>query len=276
MLPLPVLHGAHEFSLSAWHLEPSVLGAAMIVIGLYVYAANRPDSGIDGRRVLLFTLGTASMLFALISPLDAGADRLLSLHMLQHVFLTTIGPPLVILGLPPGTLRRLFNGRAMGGVLRALTMPVVTGALFILNMWLWHIPPVYELALKHLDVHIAMHIAFMGTGLLFWWPVVRVVPELSRIGDGGRLLYLFVTGFPMGLLALLFIASPNTVYGYYDGADRLFGMTPVVDQQVAGIIMGALGEAASFIAMTLLFFRFLDRDEVAADAALGRGTIDAA
>ena len=270
MLPLPVLHGAHEFSLSAWHLEPSVLGALLIVVGLYIYAANRPDSGIDLRRVLFFTLGAGSMVFALVSPLDAGAHRLLSLHMLQHIFLTTIGPPLVILGLPPGALRELFNTRRLGAVLRAVTTPVVAGALFILNMWLWHIPPVYEAALNHLGVHIAMHIAFMGTGLLFWWPVIRLLPELSRIGDGGRLLYLFVTGFPMGLLALLLIASSTTVYRYYDGADRMFGMSPVVDQQVAGIIMGALGEAASFIAMTLLFFRFLDREEMAADAALGR------
>src|SRR5687768_3745264 len=138
MLPLPVLHGAHDFSWSAWHLEPSVFGAALIVVGIYIYAANRPGSGIDLKRVLLFAIGAGSMIFALVSPLDAGAHRLLSLHMLQHIFLTTIGPPLVVLGLPPGTLRGLFISPRLGAALRAVTTPVVAGSLFILNMWLWH------------------------------------------------------------------------------------------------------------------------------------------
>jgi putative membrane protein len=143
---------------------------------------------------------------------------------------------------------------------------MAVGALFIINMWLWHIPPVYEAALTNLNLHVAMHVAFLGTGLLFWWPVVQPMPGLARVGEGARLLYLFVTGFPMGLLALMLVASGSPVYGYYETAPRLWGISALIDQQIAGVIMGALGEAASFLAITFLFFRFLDRDEAEASS----------
>jgi cytochrome c oxidase assembly factor CtaG len=123
------------------------------------------------------------------------------------------------------------------------------------------VPGIYEAALTDLSVHVVMHIAFMATGLIFWWPVVQSLPEVARLGEGARLLYLFVTGFPMALLALLLIASGSVVYGYYEAPPHLWGISPLIDQQVAGVIMGALGEAAAFVAITFLFFRFLDHEE---------------
>jgi len=264
------LHIGHDLTSGAWHLEPSVLGIAIVIFGVYVYAVSLEPEPFPWRRIGFFIAGSLAMLLALVSPLDVGADQLLSLHMLQHVTLTTIGPPLVLLGLPVSALRELLNRLpALDRVFTAVTLPLVTAAVFIVNMWLWHLPPVYEAALTNTGVHIAMHVAFMASGLLFWWPVVQPLPERARIGDGGRLLYLFVTGFPMGILALLLIASPDPVYDYYEGAPRLWGVSAIADQQVAGLIMGVLGESASFIAMTLLFFRFLDK-EGAGDAALRR------
>jgi putative membrane protein len=120
-----------------------------------------------------------------------------------------------------------------------------------------------------------MHVAFMATGILFWWPVIQPAPETGRVGEGARLLYLFATGMPMALLAVMFFASGNVIYDYYDRPDPLWGFDPMDDQQVAGLIMGALGEAASFIAITLLFFRFLDREEEQAAAAPPRRPADA-
>jgi putative membrane protein len=214
------------------------------------------------------------MFLALVSPLDAAAGRLLSMHMLQHVVLTTIGPPLVLLGLPPHMLRPVLQSRSLSSLVRLITNPLVAGAVFLVNMWFWHVPPVYEEALVNLPVHVVMHLAFMATGLIFWWPVVQPLPELSRLGEGARLLYLFVSGFPMGLLALLLLSSGNVVYAFYEPPPHLWGISPLADQQVAGIIMGALGEAASFVAITFLFFRFLDREEAQA-AAPRRSPLDA-
>jgi len=110
-------------------------------------------------------------------------------------------------------------------------------------------------------VHIVQHILFMATGLAFWWPVISPLPEISRIGAGGRLLYLFVTGFPMGILALLLLSAQSVVYGFYATGPRLWGVDPLTDQQVAGVIMGSLGEITSFVAFSLLFWRFLGSAE---------------
>jgi putative membrane protein len=193
--------------------------------------------------------------------------------MLQHVFLTTIGPPLVLLGLPDALLRPIFSNPSVFKAAKVLFHPVTTGTIFIVNMWLWHIPPVYDLAVSNLWVHVVMHFAFMGTGLLFWWPVVQPSRLLPQVGDGARLLYLFATGMPMGLLAMLFFASNDVIYDYYEQPSRLWGLAPMDDQQIAGLVMGALGEAASFAAITLLFFRFLDREEA---EARSQGHVDAA
>jgi putative membrane protein len=142
--------------------------------------------------------------------------------------------------------------------LALLTRAPVAAALFILNMWLWHMPPVYNEALVDLPLHVTMHVAFMATGLIFWWPVVQPVPDLGAVSGPARLLYLFVTGFPMEVLAMLLIASTAVVYDYYATAPRQWGISAIEDQQIAGVIMGVFGQAAAFIALSLLFVRYLD------------------
>jgi len=256
-----LLHAGHAVSWSAWHIEPTVVAGAVVVVGLYIQSLLQARPTPPAWRIACFSLGSLAIFLALSSPLDAAADRLLSMHMLQHVVLTTIGPPLVLLGLAPSQLQVLLRPGLVNRLARVLTNPVFAAALFIINMWFWHVPSVYDRALTDLPVHVIMHLAFMATGLIFWWPVIQPLPQLSRLGEGARLLYLFVSGFPMGLLALLLIASGSAVYGYYEVAPRLWGISPLIDQQIAGIIMGALGEAAAFIAITFLFFRFLDHEE---------------
>jgi putative membrane protein len=262
-----LLHVGHDFGLGAWHFEPVAISAFLIASGYYVYRLK--DGPVEPYRVVSFFAGALAILLALISPLDTGADRLLSLHMLQHVLITTIGPPLLLLGLPAFMLRPQVRPAVLRRLAGWLTLPFVAAALFTVNMWFWHVPPVYSLALDNLAAHVTMHVAFMATGIIFWWPVIQPLPELTRIGEGARLLYLFVTGFPMGLLALLLLSSGNVVYDHYETVTPLWGISPIEDQQVAGVIMGALGEAAAFIAITFLFFRFLDHEEAAEPARNG-------
>lgn len=261
MPPTVLLHGGHDFSWGAWHFEPTVVVGALIVSGIYLYVALRTKS-FDWVKAAFFYAGSLIMFVGLVSPLDAAADRLLSIHMLQHVVLTTIGPPLVLLGLAPAMFQGILPPGKVPRFAYFLTHPVFAAAALILNIWIWHAPPLYEAALRETAVHATMHIAFMATGLLFWLPVIQPLPQLSNLGHGARLLYLFVTGFPMEVLALLLIASGGVVYGFYETAPRLFGLSAIEDQQVAGIIMGAAGQAAALIAITLLFFRFLDQEEV--------------
>jgi putative membrane protein len=272
MGPAPPLHLGH--SLSSWNLEPSIVIGALTVLGLYIYQTAQVDEEISEWRLFAFLGGWLAMFLALVSPLDGEAHRLLSAHMLQHVLLTTIGPPLVLLGLTPAVIKPLLDQSLIEKWLRRLTLPAVAGPLFVVNMWFWHIPPLYEAALTHLWMHISMHLLFMSTGLLFWWPVLMTVP--NRVSEGARLLYLFVTGFPMDLQALLLLASGSVIYGFYEGSQGFWGMSATEDQQVAGLIMGAIGQLASFTGITWLFFRYLDREPGEPAPAPRPGPLDAA
>ncbi len=258
---LPLLHLGYGVGLRSWHLEPSIITGALIILGLYIFQTARIGEAVSEWRIGAFLAGWLTMFLALASPLDGAAHRLLSMHMLQHVLLSTIGPPLVLLGLNEALLEPVTRLPWLMSVLKKITLPVVTGPVFILNMWFWHIPPIYELALTHLPIHICMHLAFMGTGLLFWWPVIQPLPRhLGRVSEGARLLYLFATGFPMELQALLLLASGTVIYSFYSRAPGLWGVPPLEDQQIAGLIMGAIGQVASFIGVTWLFFRYLDQE----------------
>ena len=273
-MPALPLHIGHNLDLGAWHLEPTVVAGAFIALSFYTYGIVVLRASVPAWRAASYFAGVLIIFAALTSPLDTAADRLLSMHMLQHVALTTAGPPLLLLGLTPALLEPLLRPAPVLRTARALSHPVLAGTLFIVNMWVWHVPPVYGAALDHLGVHILMHVAFMVTGVLFWWPVIQPSPLTGRLGEGARLLYLFATGMPMALLALLFFASNGIIYDHYETADRLWGLSARDDQQIAGLVMGALGEAASFTAVTLLFFRFLDREEQAAQTG-PPGQIDA-
>lgn len=254
----PFLHLGHRFAIDSWNFEPTVVAGAFIILSFYAYFAIRQQGGVNWARAVSFYTGSFIMLISLVSPLHAGADRLLSFHMLQHVLLTTIGPPLVVMGLTSQMLEPLRRPGLPSEMARVVSNPVVAAMIFTVNMWVWHVPPLYQLAVDRDTVHAAMHIAFMGAGILYWWPVLQATPV--KLGEGGRLLYLFVTGMPMGLLALLLIATNTVIYPHYETSERLLGLSPIEDQQVAGVIMGALGEFAGFIAITLLFFRYIDHE----------------
>ncbi len=260
-------------SIYHWNLAPSILAGAAVVAVLYVFAltslwpAGSHSRGQEWRRAAFFFAGWGLILLALISPLDAVSHRLLSFHMLQHIVISTLAPPLVLLGLPAEVLRRFLRPGRLLGFVRLLFNPFPAAAVFIINMWFWHAPPMYGAAMDHLWVHIVMHIAFIGTGLVFWWPAVEPLPEASSMGNGGRLLYVVVSGFPMGILALLLLSSSGTIYSFYASVQPLWGLSTVVDQQIAGMIMGSLGEAATFIGFTVLFFRVMSGDEAAPESA---------
>ncbi len=253
----PLLHADPSLSWASWSREPTVIAGIVAAGGGYAVGLGRRGGRLlEPWRPFAFAGGLLVLVAALLSPLDpAGEDYLLSLHMLQHMLLAVVAPPLLLLGLPPWLVRDLLPPGVRRALLATLTRPVTAAALFTIDMWLWHVPGVYQVALGSLPIHVVMHLAFIAGGVLFWWPIIEPVPDLATLAAPAKTLYLFVTGLPMALLALVLLASPGLLYPHYADAPRLWGVSPLADQQIAGLIMGALGETGSFVAFSLLFVR---------------------
>jgi putative membrane protein len=178
-----------------------------------------------------------------LPPLDALAVQRFSAHMLQHELLMLVGAPLMIagrplatgmLGLPPRWRRRaaqVLQGREAGQAWRLLSAPVLAWALHGLAIWVWHVPALYEGAVRHEGLHFVQHATFVGTAVLFWSGLLH--GRYGRAGYGASVFYVFTTLVHTGLLGAVFTLAPSAIYPLY--AAR----TPdaVADQQVAGLVM---------------------------------------
>ena len=263
----PLLHGGHAFTWQAWHPEPTLIAGVVIALGLYAWRfhtltpARRPSR----IRVGCFVLGVAFVFIALGSPLDVGAERLFALHMLQHVVLYAWAAPLIWLGLPGPMFEPVLQVPSLRSVLSVVLHPLVAASVFTVNMWFWHVPPIYETAVTQSAVHYTMHISFLATGLMFWWTLAGPRELLHALQPGWRLLYILLSSIPMMILAFSLVGTPSVLYDYYATQPRTWGISPLLDQQLGGIVMGSLGEIIEFIPFSVIFFRLTSEEEEAED-----------
>ncbi len=242
----------------AWSLDlDGILAAAGLAaayaLGIRAYAAPR-------WRIALFGAGVALVLATHVTPIAALSNNyLLSAHLLQNVALAEWAPALCVLGLPPGLAARLA---ALPGA-RLLTHPLVALPLWLATYFAWHLPWAYDTALEHPRslLHLE-HASYFTTGCLFWWPVVHDSPR--QLAAGARAVYVFaafVLAAPLGLLLSLL---PDAIYGFYEEAPRrIFGLSPLGDQQIAGVTMAAEQAVVFFAVCALWFSRFLHEEETA-------------
>ncbi len=256
-----------SFWLTQWDWEPSILIIAALVTGSYLYAIGplRKKNGLAPAthgQVFAFLLGVVLMVLALISPLDElGDSYLFSAHMVQHLFLTTVGPPLLLLGIPEWMAEPLLRNPAIFRIARLFTLPAVAFVLFNADFWLWHAPPLYDATLENEAIHILEHVTFIVFGLLFWWPIFSPLKRgLPRLPLGGQILYLFLSGMPMvALSAGLTFAPP--LYAPYLTAPRVWGISPAMDQQLGGLIMWVPGSLFTIVIVSILFIRWMLQQE---------------
>jgi cytochrome c oxidase assembly factor CtaG len=209
-------------------------------------------------RMGCFVAAMVLLLLVTITPLETIAmNYLLVIHLLQNVVLAEWAPLLVVLGIPPALAATL----ARPGLVRSLTHPAVALSLWLVNYMLWHLPWLYDTALEnpHTLLHLE-HALYFATGVAMWWSVVQEEPH--RLGPGvraGVVFAAFVLGSPIGLVLAL---VPDAVYDFYvDAPERLWGLSALEDQQLAGILM-ALEQASVFFAVFAVFFlRFLAEEE---------------
>ena len=244
-----------------WALHPSVLIGTGILGALYVWGIGplRRRKGwgppVPAWRIACFVGGLVVLLGSLNGPIHDLSDYyLFSIHMVQHLLLTLVLPPLLLAGTPGWLLSPLVRHPTVRRVARVVTHPIVAGGLFTVTLAAWHTVPAYELMMEDHDVHIFTHLLFMVTAVIMWWPVMSPVPELPALGLGARMLYLFVVGIPMQLVAAIITFADSVLYKWYAVAPRTWGLSPLDDQKLGGLLMWIPGNLYLFGAIAVVFF----------------------
>jgi putative membrane protein len=245
-----------------WPFDPTVY-AGLILLGLGYASLARGRGDVGRRQQLFFLAGLLTIWVALETPIDTIGDRYLqSVHMLQHVLIGLVAPPLLLLALSPSMVDRLL--RVPG--LKALTEPVPAQVIFAVVMGGWHIPFLYNLTVHSEGVHVFEHLTFMAGGALFWWPVVGVTSAAAgwRLGEVGRVLYLVFGTVPADTVAVSLMFARVPFYSYYVGVPRLVpGIDPLTDQVLAGVILMAVGKLSYLVAILDIFVTWLARARAA-------------
>jgi putative membrane protein len=258
---------------SAWITEPFAavaLGAFALAYGLgleRVWRRAGAGHGIRRSTARYFGLGFLLLALVLLSPLHALGETLFSAHMTQHVLLMTIAAPLLVLGRPllvmlwalPRRARRLvgrgLRSRVGAGTWRVLSQPVVAWSIHALALWTWHIGVLYDASVRLRWVHAAQHATFFLAAMLFWW--VLVFRLRGRAGAGIGVLYLFTTAVHASILGALLTFSSAPWYAAYATSTVSWGLTPLEDLQLGGLIMWIPGGLPYLLALLIVMSRWL-------------------
>ena len=212
-------------------------------------------------RRLSFVLGLVLALAALTSPLHAlGEERLFSAHMLQHVALGDLAALAFVAGLTGPILRPVLAVKAIAR-LRVLAHPLVALPLWALNLFAWHLPALYEAALRWPAVHAFEHILFFGFGALMWAPVVEVLPGPAWFGTGAKAGYMVVVRMLETVLGNVLFWAGTPFYDTYAEAERTWGLSAGADQGIAGAIMMIEGSVVTIGVLAWLFLRMWSEGE---------------
>jgi len=208
-------------------------------------------------RLACFGGGLFLVLAAQVTPLASLATTsLLSAHLLQNVIFAEWAPALIVLGVPPGLAAQLARHR----LVRVLTHPAVALPLWLATYAVWHLPSVYDAALRHQSTLLHLeHASYFATGVLFWWPVLQDVP--LRLSSSLRAAYVFaafILASPLGIVLSL-LSSP--AYGFYVGAPDMWGLSDLADQQLAGVTMSVEQAAVFFCVGAFFVLRHLREEE---------------
>jgi cytochrome c oxidase assembly factor CtaG/polyferredoxin len=267
--------------LRSWPFDPWLLVALLSTAGVYLrgwLVLHRRDGGRwHGSRLVAFLSGLTAIYLALASPIEPFAALSLQVHMLQHLLLMMVAPPLLWLGAPFFPLLRglpqpvriywvapLFRSPAVRKFFTRLTHPMAALPLFVATNWLWHTPAAYELALHSSEWHFLQHACFLFAGLLFWYPVVRPYPSRPRWSLWLLLPYLFLADLQNTALSAVFTFSDRILYPHYLQMPRLGQLTALADQSAAGVLMWIPGSIAFLLPLLAIGFRLLYGQETEA------------
>jgi putative membrane protein len=269
-------HNFHDLW-HTWAFEPGVLTSLGLSLLLYVIGVTRvwrklsPGRLVSKHEVLAFAVGWLALFIALVSPLHPWGRVLFSAHMTQHEVLMLIAAPLLVLGRPalPFLWALPLSAARITGALtktkpfqhfwRFLTNPFVAWAIHAIALWIWHIPALFEATLTSELVHTVQHLSFLLSALLFWWSLIHGPQGL--MGFGAATLYVFTTSLHSGLLGALITFANSAWYPSYSGYTASWGLTPLEDQQLGGLIMWIPAGLVYILAGLVLFAGWLRESE---------------
>jgi putative membrane protein len=269
---------------TSFSLAPGPILIVLLLAGLYVHRwrqvrAAGSTRGASWGRLACWMGGILALFIALVSPIDNLADQVFAMHMVQHVLLLDVAPVLLILGLTKVLLRPIARTvldaeRALGPIAH----PLFAICFYVGAMWVWHLPALYDLALKHSGVHVIEHTFFISAGLLYWWHLLSPVRG-RHFGGLAPVGYMLSTKLAVGLLGILLTFAPHALYDFYKHQDPVWGLSANDDQALAGAIMAIEQSIVMGVALAYLFVRALaesDRAQEREDRRLDEQEAEAA
>jgi putative membrane protein len=260
-----------------WELNPLVVGVLVISACVYfsgirnLWRSAGFGHGITKREAMFYSLGWLSLALALVSPVHTLGGLLFSMHMTQHEILMLVAAPLIVLGRPfVAAAWALPRGsrKTAGSVVRSAPVNctwsffsngAVAWIVHAIALWVWHIPVLFQATLKSDFIHTLQHASFVGTALLFWWAILFGKRGLQSYGAG--VLYLFTTMIQSGLLGIFLTLTSYIWYPAYSPTTELFGLSPIEDQQIGGLIMWIPAGLVYMFAALAMFSGWLRESE---------------
>ena len=249
-MQLPVAHVEGAF-------EPLQVVPVLAVAALYALRARSLALGgrpVPGWRQVSFASGMLLILIALVSPLAALDDELVWVHMAQHLLLADLGALLIVLGLTGPLLQPLLATRGLGW-LRVLSQPAVALPLWLADLYLWHVPGLYQAAISSQAVHAVEHACFVGFGIAMWMALLGPLPKPDWFGNGARLIYVVVVRFGGAVLATVLLWAGSPLYPDYAAGEAAHAISPLADQGAAGVVMMIEQGLVTLGLFAWLFFR---------------------
>ena len=248
---------------TSWTFDPLQIVPTLLLAAFYwrrVRSLRARGMEVPGWRIALFATGIAILFVALVTPIHAIGEQLFSFHMLQHVLLGDLAPLALLAGLTGPILRPALTYLHR---LRFLANPFVALPIWGVNLYVWHLPFLYEAAVRHDAVHALEHLCFLTGGAIMWLPVLETLPAPEWFGTGAKIAYIAVVRAVETVLGNVFFWAGSVFYpAVYVHRQRLWGLSPLEDQGIAGAVMMIEGSIVTLVALAWLFLRMASEGEL--------------
>lgn len=275
VMSLALLHTSARLSWEEFTVHSSTVIGIVGLAALYEYGVRKTMRGGRGEtgvtqshsplpastpRRLLYHSALVLMFFSLNGWLHDLSDAyLFSAHMVQHLVLAFVVAPMMLMAVTGDMMRLLIRPRFIHALAERVTKPVVCFAIFTVVIAVWHLPPMYNYALAHHPAHIAQHLLILAASVVMWWPILSPLPELPRLNYPGQMLYLFLLSIPMAIVSVYIAYSDGILYPLYASAPRVWGISPMNDQMMGGLIMWIPGGLFFYTIISVIFLRWNQR-----------------